>query len=68
MQGETRKCIDCGHVGSDVSLTTTPDRRDFKVFPRCSTCYDRRLRRAQQTMRRYPEAFTGPCPLDNPDW
>jgi hypothetical protein len=65
---EERECMDCGHVGSDVSMTTTPDRRDFKMFPRCEECHEKRIRSARRTMNRYPEAFTGPCPLDNPEW
>ena len=63
-----RECMDCGHKGSDVDMTTTPDRRDFKLFPRCPTCYERRYRSARRTMNRYPESFVGPCPLDNPEW
>ena len=61
------KCMDCG-TQKDVEMTTTPDRRDFKMFPRCTSCHERRCRSARRTMSRYPEAFTGPCPLDNPEW
>ena len=65
---EERECMDCGHVGKAVDMTTTPDRRDFKMFPRCATCYEKRHRSARRTMNRYPEAFTGPCPFDSPEW
>jgi len=61
-------CLDCGEQSGNVTLTTTPDRRDFKMFPRCEECHEKRLRSARRTMNRYPEAFTGPCPLDNPEW
>ena len=61
-------CLDCGLTSTDVRPTTTPDRRDFKTFNRCEECFDKRLRLANQTMRRYPESFTGPCPLDYPEW
>ncbi len=63
-----RTCLDCGERSRNVDLTTTPDRSDFKMFPRCATCYERRYRSAKRTMNRYPEAFTGPCPFDSPDW
>ena len=61
---KNRTCQDCGHTGADVEPTTTPDRRDFKTFDRCPPCYERRYKSAKQTMRRYPEAFTGGCPFD----
>jgi hypothetical protein len=63
-----RTCIDCGSTGSDVTATTTPDRRDFKTFDRCPPCYNRRYKSAQQTMHRYPEAFMGSDPFDGSDW
>jgi len=59
-------CIDCNCTGPGVRPTTTPDRRDFKTFNRCDECFDKRLRRANQTMSRYPEAFMGSDPFD--DW
>jgi len=45
-------------------MTTTSDRRDFKMFPRCPSCHSERQKRARQTMNRYPEAFIGPDPFD----
>ena len=63
-----RICLDCGVRSRNVDLTTTPDRSDFKMFPRCPTCYERRYRIAKRTMKRYPESFIGPCPIDNPEW
>ena len=60
------RCIDCGKTDGSVTLTTTPDRRDYKMFARCPDCYDRRHKSAQQTMDRYPEAFMGSDPFD--DW
>ena len=68
MEEEILECMDCGTKDATVELTTTPDRRDFKMFPRCVPCHDKRLKSARQTMNRYPEAFTGPCPLDFPEW
>ena len=65
---DQRTCIDCRKTGEDVQPTTTPDRRDFKTFDRCPECFDRRYKSAEQTMRRYPEAFTGPCPFESDDW
>jgi hypothetical protein len=65
---EDRTCIDCGTTGPEVQATTTPDRRDLKSFDRCPPCFDRRYKSAVQTMNRYPESFTGPCPIDNPEW
>jgi hypothetical protein len=65
---ENMTCLDCGKTDASVTMTTTPDRRDFKMFPRCPCCHDERLKRARQTMNRYPESFTGPCPLDYPEW
>jgi len=67
-QPQDRQCIDCQKVGPDVQPTTTPDRRDFKTFDRCPPCHDKRYKRAQQTMRRYPEAFTGGCPFEGGGW
>ena len=65
---DSRTCIDCGTTGPEVQPTTTPDRRDFKMFDRCPPCHDKRYKSAQRTMRRYPEAFMGPCPFDSPEW
>ena len=63
-----RTCLDCGVRSRNVVMTTTPDRRDFKMFPRCPICYEKRYQSATRTMSRYPESFMGPCPLDNPEW
>ena len=61
-------CMDCHKTGTDVYMTTTPDRRDFKQFPRCNDCFERRLASARQTMNRYPEAFIGPDPFEEGGW
>ncbi len=37
------RCMDCGTTDGSVTLTTTPDRRDYKMFARCPDCYERRL-------------------------
>jgi hypothetical protein len=60
------RCIGCGKTDKSVTLTTTPDRRDYKMFARCPDCYDKRFKNAQQTMNRYPESFMGSDPFD--DW
>jgi hypothetical protein len=61
-------CLDCGLTDKSVTQTTTPDRRDFKTFPRCPVCFDKRYQSAQQTMRRYPESFMGPDPFSDDSW
>jgi len=66
MEEDILECMNCGTKDATVKLTTTPDRRDFKMFPRCVPCHDKRLKSARRTMNRYPEAFTGGCPFE--DW
>jgi len=61
-------CLDCQRSDDTVSMTTTSDRRDLKMFPRCPSCHSERQKRARQTMNRYPEAFTGPDPFDSCWW
>ena len=61
-------CLDCHETGEHVRMTTTPDRRDFKMFPRCNDCHEERIKRAHRTMHRYPEAFMGGDPFDDCDW
>jgi hypothetical protein len=68
METENLECLDCGKTGPDVRLTTTPDRRDFKSFPRCICCFDKRLASAVRTMQRYPESFTGRDPFSDDSW
>ena len=60
---QERECIDCHKVGTDVEPTTTPDRWDFKYFDRCPPCHLKRIKSAERTMKRYPEAFTGRDPF-----
>jgi len=68
MEDDNLECLDCHKKDSSVTMTTTSDRRDFKHFPRCPECWEEREARAQQTMSRYPEAFTGPDPFDSCWW
>ena len=51
-------CLDCQKTDETVEQTTTSDRNDFKLFPRCPECLAKREAIAQRTMNRYPEAFT----------
>ena len=68
MEEKILECMDCGKKDGTVELTTTPDRRDYKMFPRCVPCHDKRFKSALQTMNRYPEAFMGSCPFDDGGW
>ena len=68
MADELLTCLDCRKTDKSVTLTTTSDRRDFKHFPRCPDCWGKREDRALQTMRRYPEAFTGRDPFGDDSW
>jgi len=49
------ECLD-GPEGCDgpVEYRTTPDRTDFRHFPRCEAHFQRRLDQAEETMRKYP--------------
>ena len=61
-------CLDCRCTSEKVTMTTTSDRRDFKMFPRCPSCYEAREKRARRTISRYPEAFVGPSRTDDWGW
>ena len=56
------RCLDCGKTSEDVEYRTTPDRTDGKAFPRCTPCFEKRLDKAEETLKRYP--ITAPSDFD----
>lgn len=53
------RCIGCGTT-EDVELRTTPDRTDGKSFPRCTSCFNKRLESVERNLE-----LTSPSP---PAW
>lgn len=53
---EPIRCLEDGpDCEGKVEYHLNPDREDFKTFPRCEFHQGRRLDRAEETMRKYPQ-------------
>lgn len=53
---ERLECLDCGTTRK-VEYHMLPDRADYKAFPRCPKCLERRLATASRTLE-----LTSPIP------
>lgn len=42
-------CQDCGAT-QGVEYRTTPDRKDMRAFPRCESCFTRRLEQSERNL------------------
>lgn len=56
MSGTTKKpgdellaCLDCGTT-EGVEIRTTPDRTDGRGFPRCESCFEKRLEESKRIL------------------
>jgi hypothetical protein len=63
---EPLECLDGPEeCGGEVEFRTTPDRDDFRAFPRCEVHFERRLGEAERTLELLSDV---PAPWFDPSY